>query len=84
MSRREFRANVDDARPSAAWAMAVLAGSTLWITQQLAVWAMVVQLLAIAISYWRRRMPFAWQRSPIALNLDSDMQIRPIPCKIPE
>jgi transglutaminase-like putative cysteine protease len=49
--------------------MVMLAGSTLWITQQLAVWAMLIQALAIAVSYWSRHQPYRWQLSPIALNL---------------
>jgi transglutaminase-like putative cysteine protease len=49
--------------------MVSVASATLWITQQLAIWAMLAQALAIVISLWRRRDPFEWQRSPIALNL---------------
>jgi transglutaminase-like putative cysteine protease len=49
--------------------MVTIASATLWITQQLAVWAIGVQALAIALSLWRRGSPFAWQRNPIALNL---------------
>jgi transglutaminase-like putative cysteine protease len=49
--------------------MVTIASATLWITQQLEIWAVLIQVLAIAISLWRRRSPFAWQRNPIALNL---------------
>ena len=49
--------------------MVTIASATLWITQQLAVLAVVAQVLAIGISLWRRCSPFAWQRNPIALNL---------------
>ena len=36
---------------------------------QLAVWAIAIQLVAIAVSLWRRTAPFAWQTNPIALNI---------------
>lgn len=69
MSRRSFRAQVGDPRPSAAWAMVIVASAMLWITEQLAVWTMLTQALAIALSFWRRKRPFRWQRSDIALNV---------------
>jgi len=69
VSRKAFRAEVGDPRPAAAWAMVVVASATLWITQQLAVWTMVTQAVAIALSFWRRTRPFRWQRSDIALNV---------------
>ena len=49
--------------------MVTIASATLWITQHLAIWAVLIQVLAIAISLWRRCSPFAWQRSALALNL---------------
>jgi transglutaminase-like putative cysteine protease len=69
VSRRSFRAHVGDPRPTSAWAMVIVASATLWITEQLAVWTMVTQTLAIALSFWRRKCPFAWQRSDLALNI---------------
>ncbi|MDH5308187.1 MAG: hypothetical protein OEW02_13475, partial [Myxococcales bacterium] len=69
MSRRGFRTRVSAPRPAAAWAMVTLASATLWITQQLAVWTVALQGTALLLSLWRRNAPFAWQRSPIALNL---------------
>ena len=68
MSRRAFRIGVEEARPASAWTLVAVASATLWLTQQLAVWVVAIQLLAIALSFWRRRAPFAWQSNPIALN----------------
>jgi len=69
MSRRAFRLDVVQPRPASAWTLVAVASAALWITQQLASWAIAVQLAAIALSLWRRRAPFAWQTNPIALNL---------------
>jgi transglutaminase-like putative cysteine protease len=69
VSRLEFRAAVDAPRPPAAWVMVSVGGATLWITGQLEPWAIAVQLLAIAGSFWLRARPHPWQRSPVALNL---------------
>ena len=69
MSRRAFRIGVEDPRPASAWALVAVASAALWITQQLAVWAVAIQLVAIVVSLWRRATPFAWQTNPIALNL---------------
>ena len=44
MSRREFRASVRDPRPTSAWAMVLVASTTLWITGQIAPWAMAITL----------------------------------------
>ena len=66
MSRRQFRATVDE-RPASAWLLVCVASSLLWITEQLQVWVIGVELVAIALSFARRTQPFSWQRSPIAL-----------------
>ena len=68
MSRRAFRIGVEEPRPASAWALVAIASATLWLTQQLALWTVAIQLLAIALSFWRRREPFGWQTNPIALN----------------
>ena len=68
MSRRAFRISVEESRPASAWALVTVASATLWLTQQLAVWTVAIQLVAIALSFWRRRAPFGWQTNPIALN----------------
>ena len=67
-SRRRFRARVDEPRPASAWVLVTVASATLWITQQLEVWALVLQVGAILGSLARRQRPFAWQRSAWALN----------------
>jgi transglutaminase-like putative cysteine protease len=69
VSRRAFRIDVDDPRPASAWTLVAVASATLWLTQQVAVWAIAIQLVAIALSLWRRRAPFAWQTNAIALNV---------------
>ena len=69
MSRGAFRAAVDSPRPVSAWALVTVASATLWITQQLDLWAIAIQVLAIVGSLLRRERPFAWQRSPLALNV---------------
>jgi transglutaminase-like putative cysteine protease len=69
MSRRTFRASVEAPRPTAAWLLVVVASATLWITEQLDTWAVALQVLAIVGSLARRRHPFSWQRSGVALNL---------------
>ncbi len=69
MSRRRFRAQVEAPRPTSAWVLVTVASATLWITQQLDVWAVALQAPAIALSLWRRERPFAWQRSGVVLNL---------------
>ena len=68
MSRRDFRGSVEEPRPASAWVMVTVASATLWITQQLAVWAIAAQALALLFSLARRTRPHAWQRSPIVLN----------------
>jgi len=69
VSRLEFRAEVADARPPSAWALASVAGAMLWITQQLAWWTVALQVAAILGSLALRRRPLAVQRSPVALNV---------------
>ncbi|HXV37660.1 MAG TPA: DUF3488 and transglutaminase-like domain-containing protein [Myxococcota bacterium] len=69
MSRRAFRSDVAEPRPASAWTLVAVASATLWLTRQLAGWAVAIQLAAIALSLWRRREPFRWQTDPIALNL---------------
>ena len=69
MSRRAFRIDVEDPRPASAWTLVVVASATLWLTQQIAIWAIAIQVVAIVLSLWRRRAPFNWQANAIALNL---------------
>ncbi len=69
MTRLEFRGAVSIARPSSAWLMALVASATLWITGQLAMWVMLIQLLAYGFSYYTRHDPPGWCRSPIWLNV---------------
>lgn len=69
MSRLEFRAEVADARPPSAWMLVTVAGATLWITEQLRVWAIALQVAAILFSLVTRNRPTRWQTSPITLNL---------------
>ncbi len=69
MSRRAFRIDVEDPRPASAWTLVAVASATLWLTQQVAIWAVAIQFVAIALSLWRRRAPFGWQTNAIALNI---------------
>lgn len=69
MTRRAFRAELDAPRPTAAWVMATVAASTLWLTRQLEPLALLAQAAALAISFTYRRQPCAWQRNPWVLNL---------------
>ncbi len=68
MSRRQFRATVDE-RPASAWLLVCVASSLLWITEQLRPWVIGIELAAIAVSFGRRTRPFAWQSRPIGLDL---------------
>lgn len=68
MSRRQFRATVDE-RPASAWLLVCVASTLLWITEQLQGWVLPVEAAAIIISLWRRTTPFPWQSSPIWLNV---------------
>ncbi len=69
MSRGEFRAAVEAPRPASAWMLVSVASATLWITQQLDAWLLVLQPLLLVATLARRTRPIAWQRSPIALNV---------------
>ena len=69
MSRRQFRGRVETPRPASAWLLVLVASATLWITQQLDPWVVALQAVTIPASLWRREDPWAWQRSPVALNL---------------
>jgi len=69
VSRRGFRALVDAPRPASAWVLVVVASAAIWITGQLAAPLIAAQVAAIALAFARRAEPFAWQRSPIALNV---------------
>jgi transglutaminase-like putative cysteine protease len=68
MSRRNFRVAVREPRPTSAWVMVGIASATLWITQQLDLWALAAQVVAILVSLWRRENPFPWQSNPWILN----------------
>lgn len=68
MSRSRFRATVEE-RPASAWVLVLVASAMLWITEQLQPWVIGVQVVAILLSLARRTRPFAWQASPIALNV---------------
>jgi transglutaminase-like putative cysteine protease len=69
MSRRSFRARVATPRPLAAWILVAVASASLWATRQLAPWVVAVEALLLALGFWRRDRPLAWQRSALALNL---------------
>ncbi|MCB9726199.1 MAG: DUF3488 domain-containing protein [Spirochaetaceae bacterium] len=69
MSRREFRGAVEGPRPAAAWAMAVVSSAALWVTEQLPLWIVAVQLVAFAVSHATRHDPPAFRRSPVWLNV---------------
>ena len=69
MSRREFRSRIAGPRPASAWLMSAVATSTLWITEQLPLWIIAIQLVAFATSYATRLDPPAFRRSPIWLNI---------------
>ena len=68
MSRGEFRASVSDARPASAWVLVAVASAMLWITEQIAIPVVAVQVLGIVFSLLRRQNPHRLQYSPIALN----------------
>jgi len=69
MSRREFRARVDAPRPTSAWLLVTVASATLWITGQLDAWGLALQPALLVATLSRRSRPFAWQQSPVALNV---------------
>ncbi len=68
MRQNEESRAVEDARPPSAWILVSVAGATLWITQQLAIWAIALQVLAILYSLLWRDRPQAWRSSGIVLN----------------
>lgn len=68
MSRGQFRATVEE-RPASAWVLVTVASAMLWITEQLQIWVIVVQVASILLSLSRRTKPFPWQASPITLNV---------------
>jgi transglutaminase-like putative cysteine protease len=68
MSRRQFRATVEE-RPASAWVLVTVASAMLWVTEQLQAWVIVVQVASILLSLARRTKPYRWQASPIALNV---------------
>lgn len=69
MSRLRFRAAVETPRPLAAWWMVGTAAATLWVTGQLALWAMAAQAAAMGLALALRERPHPWQSHPVALNL---------------
>ena len=69
MTRGTFRSRVEAPRPSSAWVLVTVASATLWITQQVALWAVLLQVAALIGSLLRRRDPHPWQKSGLALNL---------------
>src|SRR5262245_3384750 len=69
VSRRVFRGAVAAPRPTSAWVLVSVASASLWITGQLDRGAIAAQVLALAFSFLRRGRPFAWQRSPVSLNV---------------
>lgn len=69
MTRRDFRAVVDAPRPAAAWWMSIVASAALWLTEQLPLWIVGVQLVTYAVSYATRRRPPAFRKSPLWLNV---------------
>lgn len=69
MTRREFRGRVEGPRPAAAWLMSIVAGATLWLTEQLPPWVVAAQLVAFGFSYATRRHPPAFRSDPIWLNV---------------
>jgi hypothetical protein len=69
MSRRNFRGRVANPRPAAAWLMSTVASTTLWITEQIPLWIVAVQLVAFGVSFATRDHPPAFRRSPLWLNV---------------
>lgn len=69
MTRRDFRGAVEAPRPAAAWVMSLVASLTLWVTEQIPVWIIAIQLLAFAVSFGTRTNPPAFRKSPGWLNV---------------
>ncbi len=62
-------ARIEVPRPGAAWLMSLVASATLWITGQLALWVIPVQLICFGASFWTRTAPPVWRLSPVWLNV---------------
>jgi transglutaminase-like putative cysteine protease len=69
VSRREFRSRVAAPRPASAWALVLVASASLWITEQLEPWVVLVQAAVLLGTLLCRARPLALQRSPLLLNL---------------
>ena len=69
MTRSDFRAEVDAPRPPAAWWMSLVASGSLWLTEQLPLWVVAIQLVTYAVSYATRENPPPFRTSPIWLNV---------------
>jgi transglutaminase-like putative cysteine protease len=69
VSRRVFRGVVSAPRPTSAWVLVIVASATLWITGELDAATVAAQAAAIGFSFLRRARPYAWQQSPLALNV---------------
>src|SRR5262249_59242361 len=68
VSRRGFRARVDAPRPASAWVLVAVASAAIWITGQLALPVIAVQVAALALAFACRAEPLRWQRGPLALH----------------
>jgi len=69
MTRRDFRGAVEGPRPAAAYLMSLVASASLWITEQLPLWVIAIQVITFATSYSTRERPPAFRYSPIWLNI---------------
>ena len=69
MTRADFRGAVEAPRPISAWVMSVVASASLWITEQLPLWIILVQTAAFTVSFVTRAHPPAFRSSPIWLNV---------------
>ena len=69
MTRLEFRGQVESPRPPAAWLMSLVACATLWLTEQIPLWMIGIQLVTFAYSFATRRNPHAFRSNPIWLNI---------------
>ncbi len=69
MTRTDFRAEVDMSRPTAAWWMSLVASASLWLTEQLPLWVVAVQIATYTVSYATRENPPYFRTRPIWLNV---------------
>ena len=69
MTRTDFRGAVEAPRPAAAWVMSIVASATLWITEQLPLWIIALQIVTFGFSYFTRHKPPAFRNSRIWLNI---------------